>query len=178
MIKEGLCGLYLFKNKQGEIIYIGKADDIHKRLKQHRHLEAEQYQEVDSIEYAVVANRADRDILETMLISQINPKYNTTQKYTERPTLVIDSSILLIWQKASPKDYKFQSKKKEHIGTGIPGRPRVELPPKFYELYPLYREGKLTATAMIKELEMCKPTFYRRLSEYEMSLRNQEIDNK
>ena len=49
-------------DKQGEIIYIGKADDIHKRLKQHRHLEAEQYQEVDSIEYAVVANRADRDI--------------------------------------------------------------------------------------------------------------------
>ena len=39
-MKTGLCGLYRFKNKQGEIIYIGKADDIHKRLKQHKHLEA------------------------------------------------------------------------------------------------------------------------------------------
>ena len=173
-MKEGLCGLYLFKNKQGEIIYIGKADDIHKRLKQHKHLEAEQYQEVDSIEYAVVTNRADRDILETMLISQINPKYNTTQKYTERPTLVIDSSILLIWQKANPKDYKFQSKKKEHIGTGIPGRPRVELPQKFYELYPLWKEGKITATAFAKELNICRATLYRRMSEYEISLKQKE----
>ncbi len=153
-MKANICGLYRFKDKQGEIIYIGKADDIDKRLKNHKHLEAEQYKEVDSIEYAVVTNRADRDILETMLISEINPKYNTTQKYNERASLVIDGEVMLLWQKVDIKNYNFQSKKKEHRGTGIPGRPRIELPSKFYELYPLYHDGKMTITELAKELNM------------------------
>ena len=46
-MKIGLCGLYCFKNKLGEIIYLGKADDIHKRLKTHRHLPKECYEEIN-----------------------------------------------------------------------------------------------------------------------------------
>ena len=173
-MKKGICGLYCFKNKEGEIIYIGKADDIHERLKHHKHLSEECYKEVASIEYVVITNRADRDIIETMLISQINPKYNTQQKYTERASLIIDSSIMLLWQKADIKEYKFENKKKVHIGTGIPGRPRAELPPKFYELYPLWKEGKITAVAFAKELDICRTTLYRRMNEYEISLRQKE----
>ena len=169
-MKTGLCGLYRFKNKQGEIIYIGKADDIHKRLKGHKHLEPEQYQEVAVIEYAIVNNKADRDIIETMLISQINPKYNTTQKYTEQASLVIEGEIMLLWQKINPKEYNFQAKKKEHRGTGVQGRPRIEVPPLFYELYPKWKKGEITATAMAKEVGLTHCTFYRRVKEYEATL--------
>ena len=173
MIKKGICGLYCFKNKDGDIIYIGKADDIHERLKHHKHLSEECYKEVTSIEYTVINNRADRDILETLLISQINPKYNTQQKYTERASLIIDSSIMLLWQKADIKEYKFENKKKIHIGTGIPGRPRVELPPQFYELYPKWKNKEITAVEFYTQINMPKATFYKKVKQYEATLINE-----
>lgn len=37
-MKEGICGLYRFKDINDNIIYIGKANDINKRLKNHEHL--------------------------------------------------------------------------------------------------------------------------------------------
>ena len=88
-MNKGICGLYCFKNKDGDIIYIGKADDIHARLKNHKHLCSECYEELHTIEYAIVNNKADRDILELLLISKLQPKYNQQLKYTDKPTLVI-----------------------------------------------------------------------------------------
>lgn len=63
---------------------------------------------------------------------------------------------------------------RQAVKDGRVGRPRVELPPKFYELYPLWKEGKITAVAFAKELDICRATLYRRMSEYEISLKQKE----
>lgn len=171
-MKKGICGLYCFKNKEGQIIYIGKADDINERLKHHKHLSEECYKEVNSIEYTIITNRADRDILETLLISQINPKYNTQQKYEERASLIIDSSVMLLWQKIDPKEYHFENKKQVHIGTGKPGRPRVSIPDEFYILYPKWKAGEITAVNFMRQINMPKATFYKKVKEYEQQIIN------
>lgn len=177
-MKTGLCGLYCFKNKQGEIIYIGRADDIHKRLKSHEHLPEECYNEINSIEYAIVTNKADRDILETLFISQLNPKYNIKQKYNEKASLIIDSTIMLLWQKANPAEYNFIEQHQKYINkkknnTHIKGRPKIELPDKFYDLYPRWKNGEITATSLMKEIGLERNTFYRRVKEYEATLINE-----
>lgn len=174
-MKTGLCGLYCFKNKAGEIIYIGKADDIHKRLKHHKHLSEECYAELNSVEYAIIDNKADRDILELLLITKLHPKYNTQLKYTEEPTLLIDSSVMLFWQKASIDEYDFIHQHQIYLNhktnSDIIGRPKIDIQDKFIEIYPKWKNGELTAVQCFKDiLKISKSTFYRRVREYEATL--------
>lgn len=173
-MKTELCGLYCFKNKAGEIIYIGKADDIHKRLKQHRHLPEECYIELDSIEYAIINNKADRDILELFFITKIHPKYNTQLKYEQEPT-IINSNIVLSWQKLSADKYDFIRKHKAYLNYktngDILGRPKIDIQDKFIEIYPKWKNGELTAVQCFNDiLKISKSTFYRRVREYEATL--------
>ena len=171
---KGICGLYCFKNKDGDIIYIGKADDIHTRLKNHKHLCSECYEELYTIEYAIVDNKADRDILELLLISKLQPKYNKQLKYTDKPTLIINSSVMLLWQNIDSTEYNFihqhENYLKHKTNSNIMGKPRIELPPKFYELYPIWKSGKMTAADVMRTIGMKPNTFYRRVKEYEATL--------
>ena len=52
------------------------------------------------------------------------------------------------------------------------GRPKAELSPiqrkKFEELYPKWKAGEITATAMMKELDLKRTTFYKFVKGYEM----------
>ena len=177
-MEKGICGLYCFKNKQGEIIYIGKADDIYARLKNHKHLCTECYEELYTIEYTIINNKADRDILELLLVSKLQPKYNKQLKYTDKPTLVINSSIMLLWQNANPKEYNFirqhENYLKHKTNSNIIGKPKIELPPKFYELYPIWKAGKMKATEVMRAIGMKPNTFYRRVKEYEATLGKEE----
>lgn len=173
-MEKGICGLYRFKNKQNEIIYIGKADDIHARLKNHKHLCSECYEELYTIEYTIIDNKADRDILELLLISKLKPKYNKQLKYTDKPTLIINSSVMLLWQNINPTEYNFihqhENYLKHKTNSNIIGKPRIELPPKFYELYPIWKSGKMKAVDVMRAIGMKTNTFYRRVKEYEASL--------
>ncbi len=176
-MNKGICGLYCFKNKDGDIIYIGKADDIHARLKNHKHLCSECYEELYTIEYAIIDNKADRDILELLLIGQLQPKYNKQLKYTDKPTLIINSSVMLLWQNINPTEYNFihqhENYLKHKTNSNIMGKPRIELPPKFYELYPIWKSGKMKAADVMRSIGMKPNTFYRRVKEYEATLINE-----
>lgn len=69
--------VYRFINKDGEIIYIGKAKFINQRLNNHKHLSEECYKEVDIIEYCIFETEYEMDLAERYYIPKIKPKYNT-----------------------------------------------------------------------------------------------------
>ena len=76
-----LPGSYQMKNKSGNIIYVGKAKDLHNRL--HSYFTgrvtgktAKMVSEVDHFEYIVTTSELEAFILEINLIKKYDPKYN------------------------------------------------------------------------------------------------------
>ncbi|MHA7584594.1 recombinase family protein [Paenibacillus vandeheii] len=51
------------------------------------------------------------------------------------------------------------------------GRPKQEIDDKFVQAYREWKAGALTATAAMQQIGMKKPTFYRRVKEYELEIR-------
>ncbi|MFB5269931.1 recombinase family protein [Paenibacillus enshidis] len=52
------------------------------------------------------------------------------------------------------------------------GRPKVEISSEFESAYREWKSGKITAVAAMRKIGMSKPTFYRRVAEYEESKQN------
>lgn len=82
-----LPGVYLYKDGQGEIIYVGKAKRLVRRVKQYfqksKDLSPKTVQlvsEIQDIETIVVASEFDALLLEAKLIRQWMPKYNIIAK--------------------------------------------------------------------------------------------------
>ena len=87
MIKEKLSlvpekpGCYLMKNKDGVIIYVGKAKKLKRRLssyfnRTHTGKTAKLVSEIVDFEYMVVGSETESLILEINLIKKYDPKYN------------------------------------------------------------------------------------------------------
>jgi len=81
------CGVYRFLNREGKVIYVGKAKDLKKRVSQYfapgRNLSAKtkrMVSQVQSLEYTVVDNESDALLLENNLIKTIQPRYNILLK--------------------------------------------------------------------------------------------------
>ena len=77
--------LYRFIDAEKRIIYIGRTNDIRRRiLKEHftdnTHLPKECYLETEKIEYTEITNESEEVAYEAILINQIRPKYNTQFK--------------------------------------------------------------------------------------------------
>lgn len=72
--------IYRFKNKSKEIIYIGKAKELNRRIKAHSHLPAECYEELKTIEYILLKTIDDIDLAERYLVAKNKPKYNEALK--------------------------------------------------------------------------------------------------
>lgn len=80
-------GVYIMKNKQGEIIYIGKAKKLKNRVSQYfgsqnNHTEKvrRMVDNVDDFEYIITDSEFECLILECSLIKQHTPKYNILLK--------------------------------------------------------------------------------------------------
>ncbi len=77
-----LSGVYLMKNKEGQIIYVGKAVNLRKRVQSYfRHNEilsktSRLVLDIDSIDYIETNSEAEALILEASLIKKYQPKYN------------------------------------------------------------------------------------------------------
>jgi len=50
------------------------------------------------------------------------------------------------------------------------GRPAIELPKEWEHLYKYWKDGKMTAVAFMKKVNMKKATFYKKVKEYEATL--------
>lgn len=81
-----LPGVYIFKNVDNLIIYIGKAKDLHKRVssyfkKDHTDWKIlELVKEQTSIEHIITKNEIEALLLEAQLILKFKPKYNVLLK--------------------------------------------------------------------------------------------------
>jgi excinuclease ABC subunit C len=78
-------GVYIMKNAEGEIIYVGKAKNLKNRLKSYFSGEKDiktstLMKRVNSIETIIVPNEYEALLLENTLIKQHSPKYNINLK--------------------------------------------------------------------------------------------------
>ena len=74
-------GSYQMKDKNGTIIYVGKAKDLHKRVasyfnRTHTGKTAKMVSLIDDFTYIVAASELEAFIIEINLIKEYNPKYN------------------------------------------------------------------------------------------------------
>lgn len=81
-----LAGCYLYHNKNGEIIYIGKAKNLKNRVKSYfnKTLEGAKLNvlvpQIENLEYIITNSEAEALILESHLIKKHQPKYNILLK--------------------------------------------------------------------------------------------------
>lgn len=81
-----LPGVYLWKDKDGQVIYVGKAKQLRARMKQYVMGQDERakiplmLEQIDSFEYIVVENEHESLVLEKNLISQYAPFFNADFK--------------------------------------------------------------------------------------------------
>ena len=82
-----LPGVYYFHNARGQVIYVGKAINIKKRIAGHFTGEAREWSrskirnEIHHISYELTGNELIALILESQEIRRLWPKYNQAQKY-------------------------------------------------------------------------------------------------
>ena len=89
------CGVYLYKNKNGVIIYVGKAIDIQKRVKQYFVHSSQLSSKTNQLVMAIAAidhiktiSEFDAILLEAKLISTYQPKYNMIAKDDKSPIYI------------------------------------------------------------------------------------------
>ena len=79
-------GVYIMHDKQDEILYVGKAINLHNRVRQyfqtgHGHNNsrkiARMVEQIDHFEYIVTSSEMEALVLECNLIKEYRPKYNT-----------------------------------------------------------------------------------------------------
>lgn len=78
-------GCYRFIDELGNVIYIGSAKDIHKRLNTHlrgkgSHLPKEVYNQIAKVEITKTSDYPTALALEQVLINKYKPKYNKKDK--------------------------------------------------------------------------------------------------
>ena len=74
-------GSYQMKDKNGNIIYVGKAKDLNKRLSSyfnriHTGKTAKMVSLIEDFQYIVASSELEAFIIEINLIKEFNPKYN------------------------------------------------------------------------------------------------------
>lgn len=84
------CGVYLFKNKFNDIIYVGKAISIKKRIKGHFSSKSTNLKQhfliknIYDIDYILTNNEIEAFLLESNLIKKYSPKFNVRLKDDKR----------------------------------------------------------------------------------------------
>ena len=79
-------GIYQYFNEAGEVIYVGKAKSLKKRVSSYFHKEQDRYKtkllvkSIADIKYVVVESEQDAFLLENNLIKQYQPHYNILLK--------------------------------------------------------------------------------------------------
>ncbi len=81
-----LPGVYLWKDAEGRVIYVGKAKQLRSRMRQYVNLEDSRakipllVQQIASFDYVVVENEHEALVLEKNLINQYSPYFNADFK--------------------------------------------------------------------------------------------------
>lgn len=78
-------GVYMFRDRNGNVFYIGKANDLRSRVRSyfygdHRRSVADMLRELDSVEHHVCQSPIDAEVTELRLIHQHRPRHNRRSK--------------------------------------------------------------------------------------------------
>lgn len=76
-------GIYRMYDKTGEVIYVGKSQDLHRRLHQHTGKDTNTayfIDEVTKFEWTTEADPVHQNLLEAIFIAYHRPKYNDEVK--------------------------------------------------------------------------------------------------
>ena len=107
-----VAGVYHFINTKGEVIYVGKAKKIRRRLQSHFSGKSKSntidYSQVDSIDVTYTGNDIIAQLLESENIKNLQPVYNTQQKIDPLPFVVHVSQTAkgIIKLQITKKEYK------------------------------------------------------------------------
>jgi excinuclease ABC subunit C len=75
-----LAGVYLMKGQEGQVLYVGKAKDLKKRVISYLKAEgvktAALLERVEALDYIITSNEKEALILESNLIKKYRPRYN------------------------------------------------------------------------------------------------------
>jgi len=142
-------GCYLFKDKTGKVIYVGKAKNLRKRVANYNrinNLDAKTkylINNVDSIDYVVTDNEIEAFILENTLIKKFQPKYNIDFKDAK------NYAYIKLTDEIYPRILISRDKK----GKGKFYGPFVSAKERDYILYLLRRTFKLrTCVRLLKKV--------------------------
>ncbi len=98
-------GVYLHKNAQGKVIYVGKAVNLRSRVRSYVHKSAQTnpkprrlVQEIDEIEFIVSDSELEALLLENTLIKKHQPRFNVRMKDDKRYPY-----IKVHWQEPFPR---------------------------------------------------------------------------
>ena len=69
--------VYRYLNLNGEVIYVGKTDNLKRRFNEHK--SEDMYKECYKVEYIELDNPADIEIYETYYINKYKPKCNSSK---------------------------------------------------------------------------------------------------
>jgi len=132
-------GVYIYKNSTGEIIYIGKANNLRNRVKSYFTNTLDQsiktqllVSKIDSVEFIIVNNEVEALLLENNLIKKHSPKYNINLK---------DSKTYAYIKITNEKFPKIQSTRKvlndgaKYFGPYTDGYTRKELVKLIVQMY-------------------------------------------
>ncbi|SNZ02557.1 Excinuclease ABC subunit C [Persephonella hydrogeniphila] len=133
-------GVYLFRNKEGKYIYIGKAKNLKSRLKGHLQnlkvdpKEQKIFEESSKIEWIITKSDYEAFVLESELIKQYKPKYNVRLKSgSGYPMLVITDDeypTVLISR-------KYGEIKGDYFGPFLPARTARAMKDLIHKLFKL-----------------------------------------
>ncbi len=79
-------GVYMIKNKAGQVIYVGKAKSLYSRLSSYLNNSEKRYktkillEDADDFDYLITDNEVEAYILEANLIKKYGPRYNVQLK--------------------------------------------------------------------------------------------------
>ncbi len=91
-----LPGVYFFLSRSGEILYIGKAKSLKKRVRSYLYNSKQNrwgkikrlVQHTTQIDYKICASEFEALLLESRLIKHHQPPYNTSQKFVRRSPFI------------------------------------------------------------------------------------------
>ncbi|MEM2963451.1 MAG: excinuclease ABC subunit UvrC [Candidatus Anstonellales archaeon] len=89
-----LPGCYLFKDKKGTVLYVGKARNLKKRVKSYFSRKCDNktatlLEESASVDFIITDNEVEALLLENSLIKRYFPKFNTELKSSEKFTYIV-----------------------------------------------------------------------------------------
>lgn len=161
-------GVYLFKNSAGEVVYVGKAIDIRRRVKSYfRKGQIDPRMEymvrnADRVETIRTTSEFDAITLEAKLIQELQPKFNVIAKDDKSPlyvrlTLSDDLPRISFVRKPQRQDLK-KRRQKEYIGPFQSARIARSLLRHLRTVIPYCTQKRRTGTACFySHLGLCVP---------------------